>query len=82
MAPQDEDELSPEDQELIAVYGKRIHVVRWCFENDLIITGQKQSKKKQSPNKIKVAGFLGKRQNRIHQSYDDYDSENDYDSED
>jgi hypothetical protein len=44
--PQTEDEegvLSEENQELIALYGNRIRVIRWCFENDGVVKNKKQT---------------------------------------
>jgi hypothetical protein len=35
--------LSEENQALIALYGNRIRVVRWCFENDSAVKRKKQN---------------------------------------
>ena len=40
----EEEKLSEEEQELIEIYGQKIRMLRWYFENDKIV--QQQAKKK------------------------------------
>ncbi len=55
LGPQTEDEdgvLSEENQELIALYGNRIRVIRWCFENDGVVKNKKQAAGKEKKPKV------------------------------
>lgn len=72
--PQTEDEegvLSEENQELIALYGNRIRVIRWCFENDGVVKNKKQTGGGKTKPKVDRRTALA-----IQGSYgDEYDSE-------
>lgn len=48
---QDENVLTEQEKELIALYGSRIEEVRWCFENDEVIRLSKIEDKDQPPKK-------------------------------
>lgn len=68
--------LSEENQALIALYGNRIRVVRWCFENDSAVKRKKQNGGGKAKPKVDRRTALARQG-----SYgDEYDSE--YDEED
>lgn len=73
--------MSQEDQELIELYGNRIRVIRWCFENDQTV---KLSKKRQqkAPKKKQKIDLRSARGGAGYDSYgDEYGSEGEYGNE-